>query len=130
MKLFKQHKPFVIFSVATGVDVPIDVQDQIATLHHLDRLGIPSLALSGRYKDEEEHCILIDVAYLDVALTVAHKYNQESVLYVDEYLEAWLYLTGAVRSQQYIGRWAQHKGKPDGDYTYNPYNGTYYTTIK
>ena len=131
MKLFKKHKPFIIFSVFRGRDAHVDYMDHISVLEHLDRLGIPAQALRGQWEGKAEWSILIDGSRLDVAHTIAHKYNQEALLYVDEKLEAYLCTTGPVRAKQYIGKWTEVSDLTDDEWerdnwTYDPRTGRTY----
>lgn len=126
MKLFKKHSPFVIFSVYRHRDEAEDSADHAATLKHLDRMGIPALSVLGKYDGKAEQSILIDGYYEDVAQTVAHKYNQESILRVGGDLGTYIVLTGPVRSAQYIGQWTEIDNPTGHDYTTNPYSGKHY----
>lgn len=129
MKLFNLHKPTIIFSVdrrrATLRENAAARADAVRTLEVAD---VPFKQVKGSFDGRIEHAFVINAEDSKTILPLVTEYQQENILYLDEYRKAYLIQDPAVvRVYKYLGQW-QAVGKPKAgeDYTYDPANRTHY----
>lgn len=121
MKLFKLHKPALIFSVyREGNTVPENHHNHTQVLKALDEKGIKHVELAGRFNNRFERSILVSDDHYELVASIALAHQQVCILYLDETRKA--YLIDCLSNERvYRGQW-QETGNvlPNEDYTFDP----------
>jgi len=90
-----KHKPFIIFSVyQSDCDISTNCINTHDIAGKLAQLHIPFKIVRGQYKQREEdsfYCQFRNDSDKADILSIAKKFNQESILFVDERRRATLY---------------------------------------
>ena len=125
MKLFKQHDPAIVFSVAQGNRDEDADNYRIAALW-LDANDVPFKPVSGRYNGWFERGFVINASELGAVKELLLKYNQHSYLLIDEVRKAYDVPVSGDEAE-FLGQW-QTVGKvnADEDYTYDPVTRVHY----
>lgn len=118
MKLFKVHKPVVIFAV----------NDADHAAAWLGQHNVPFKQVEGYYKGEYENSFVVGAKYAEYALQLAAAEGQDTMLYLDEYRKASLVQVDTGTQLEPFGQWQAappHEARKV-DHTYDPLTGTWY----
>jgi hypothetical protein len=121
----------IIFSVfQNGYSIDENYINTIRMEKELKRSKIEFKALQGMYKGIHEESFAIDLKWLNEALALTQRFNQESVLIVDQDGRATLkYLPTNLKPDVNLGYFIQvseSKAKTQDAYTYDMDSETYY----
>ena len=125
-------KPIAIISAEkAGLTEGDNLQRTYSLKEDLEALGLPYKAVLGMFEGTKEQSFVVvikDHNQLFILSDLAEKYNQDSILYRNEYEDTYL-LDGF--NMKYIGKFVQvpeYVAKRKPTYTHDMTNNSYYIT--
>jgi hypothetical protein len=116
MKLFKLHKPVLVFSHSNP-----DVASQ-----ELGAYAVPFKQVSGQFEGKLEASFVVPADRAEAVLRIAEKDGQDFILHLDEYRKASLIVVDTRTMLASFGQWQAAQPRPGEDNTFDPVTGTYY----
>lgn len=117
MKLFKVHKPCLIFAS----------NDPARTVFDLTERGIPFKRVAGRYDGQHESSFVVLCDRAVDVLALARADEQQCILHLDEYRKAFEIDVDLGVMGDPVGQWQSTNQVRDGEnYTYDGSTGTHY----
>ena len=129
------NKEIVIFSVYREKSKHENLLNHTETMLELDSAGIKYTELVGYYKGSKELSLMIGLHNLDLAISIAKYFNQESILISKSDRSTYLMdLTHYYDSyeEEYIGTLkptSEFVAKKQHSYSYNPETDSYFVVV-
>lgn len=124
-----QYNPIIVFSSdSVNVDMATNSRNYMKAYDSLAASTTPFRRTTGRYRGYEERSFILDYSEenLSIAKEMCLAFNQESYLILDNEGKASVHYIGGGESTD-LGSIKVTNSKPQGDYTYVPDVGQYFT---